>query len=64
MNYEYSFDAVYVIDVLQHLASYKMIVYTMTLVDNSYVVAINTDVFPEGEYQHLQDNFNFQQVIA
>lgn len=62
MSYEYSFDAIWLISVLDHLQSFKMTVLTMQLVDTSYFVTLNTNIFPPGQYEHLQENFNFQQV--
>lgn len=64
MNKWYAFNKDALMDVLGHLYTYRIFVLEMIvdLDNNEYKAKLDSDAFPEGEYQHLMDSYNFREI--
>lgn len=66
MNKWYAFNRDDLMNVLEHLHTYKIFVLEMIVNEdgNEYKARLDSDAFPEGEYQHLLDHYNFREIVV
>lgn len=59
---KYKFSAVDVTGVLSHIVAYDATILNMTPDGDQYIVEVSV-TFPPEEYQHLNESYNFVEVI-
>jgi phage gp46-like protein len=59
----YQFPQEYLSPVIQHVASYGIKVLSMQPNDGNYVIQVEATELPEGEYNHLNQEYQLEEVV-
>jgi hypothetical protein len=58
----YTFPQEYLSPVIQHIASYGIKVLSMTPDNGNYVIQVEATELPPGEYEHLNQEYQLEEV--
>ncbi len=49
--------------VVQHVASYGITILSLTPSGDNYIMQVDADQLPEGEYEHLNQEYGLVEVV-
>jgi hypothetical protein len=59
----YTFPQEHLSPVIQHISSYGIKVLSMQPTDSRYILELEATELPPGEYEHLQQEYDLQEVV-
>lgn len=59
----YRFPKDYLSPVIQHIANYGLTILSLVPSNDDYVMEVDSDQLPEGEYEHLNHEYNLVEVV-